>query len=112
MVQCPIRSAECEQQAGSVMNPLSLTGCAVAAAPPTPALNLQQQCVAALGQALEPERTSGGTAAVLGNQPSAYRLVVGPDQLDLARGGRLADAGRRAFADGDARLASDLLGAA
>lgn len=46
------------------------------------------------------------------SQSLGYRLVVGPDELDLHRFERLAEDGRKALATGDAELSARRLGAA
>jgi DNA-binding SARP family transcriptional activator len=49
---------------------------------------------------------------VLVTQPGGYLLEVAPGEVDATQFGRLAAAGRRAYAEGDAHAASDLLGKA
>ena len=69
--------------------------------PPARARNALQVYVSRLRKALAPDRitTTGG----------GYSLVVGPDEFDLGRFRALVQDGRRARAEGDPSLASELL---
>src|SRR5713101_8199135 len=51
--------------------------------PPETAANNLQVYISQLRRALEPKRAPGAPSKLLLSQSSGYRLVVGPDQLDL-----------------------------
>jgi DNA-binding SARP family transcriptional activator len=76
---------------------------------PPQALASVQAYVSHLRRLLEPGRASGAPARVLVNQPPGYRLVVGPDDLDMARFQALTEQGHAALAAGDPQRAADVL---
>ncbi|SCK05309.1 DNA-binding transcriptional activator of the SARP family [Streptomyces sp. WMMB 714] len=73
---------------------------------PAYAVNQLQKYVSALRRALEPGRAARSPSAVLAWSESGYVLRVEEDGLDLAVFERRAARGRKALAQGDARLAA------
>jgi len=77
--------------------------------PPDSAVNTLHVRVSQLRRALEPRRSYRTPARVLQSRPSGYVLVLEPEQIDVERFQRLANAGRQALSDGDPRAAATRL---
>lgn len=73
---------------------------------PAYAVNQLQKYVSALRRTLEPGREARAPSGVLGWSESGYVLRVGAEGLDLSLFERRVGQGRRAAAQGDARLAA------
>lgn len=78
--------------------------------PPRDAVAALQAHVSRLRKLLEPDH--GGAPSVLVTSAGGYRIVVGPEALDLLRFERLVDDGRRMLDSGDTPAAADVLGEA
>jgi DNA-binding SARP family transcriptional activator len=76
---------------------------------PSSATSTLQSYVSRLRRVLEPDRPTGAVAKLLTWEAPGYRLAVDPDDVDIHRFERLADAGHAALVAGDPATARELL---
>jgi DNA-binding SARP family transcriptional activator len=74
-------------------------------APPVSAVTQVHRQISELRAILEPHRQAGTGHSVIETRPPGYRILVGPDALDLTRFERLAGRAGAALASGDSVLA-------